>query len=199
MIGSLTRTTKTKTSLLASVARRIQVMALPLILPLALGGVMTGAFSILSVDDANAQRAKRNNQQAEEPIEGRQFGAKAGEIVNEAQTEIAEERHSAGLAILAKALALPDLNPYEKATIYQMQGGSYYALDQYPASIQAFENAIASGGLLPKEKSSLRVSIAQLLIGDGQFVKGAQMLEDWNRNGGQLKDTHVEMLWQAVV
>jgi len=197
VIGSLTRTTKTKTSLLASVARRIQVMALPLILPLALGGVMTGAFSILSVDDAYAQRAKRNNPQAEEPIEGRQFGAKAGEIVNEALTEITEERHSAALAILAKALALPDLNPYEKATIHQMQGGSYYALDQYPASIQAFENAIASGGLLPKEKSSLRISIAQLLIGDGQFVKGAQMLEDWNRNGGELKDTHVEMLWQA--
>ncbi len=149
------------------------------------------------VDDADAQRTKRNNKQTEKPVEGRQFSSKAGEIVHEALELVNEEQHSAALAVMAKALALPDLNPYEKATIYQMQGGSYYAIDQYPAAIQAFENAIATGGLLPKESSSLRVSIAQLLIGDGQYVRGAQMMEDWNRNGGQLKPAHIEMLWQA--
>jgi len=189
----LTRTPTIKTSLMRSVARG----AANFILPLAMGVAITGAFSIAVVGDASAQRAKKNNDQAEQPVEGRQFGAKAGEIVNEALQLVNEEQHSAALAVMTKALALPDLNPYEKATIYQMQGGSYYALDQYPAAIQAFENAIGSGGLLPKESSALRVSIAQLLIGNSQFVRGAQMLEDWNRNGGQLKPPHIEMLWQA--
>jgi len=196
--SSRTRTPTTKTSLLrSSLLRSMARGAASFILPLALGVAITGAFSIAVVDEAHAQRTKRNNDKPDKPVEGRQFGAKAGAIVNEALMEVNEERHSAALGIMAKALALPDLNPYEKATIYQMQGGAYYALDQYPAAIQAFENAIASGGLLPKEKSALRVNIAQLLIGNGQYVRGAQMLEDWNRNGGQLKPAHVEMLWQA--
>jgi len=185
--------TKSKFSVLTSAGRGVKTFILPLIL--------VGGFFALNVDDAYAQRSARdradNKQQAEQPTEGRQFGAKAGGMVNEAMTVAGEEQYSAALGMLSKALALPDLNAYEKATMYQMQGSYYYELEQYGPAIQAFENAISSGGLLPKESSNLRVNIAQLLIADGKFVRGAQMLEDWNRNGGQLKPVHVEMLWQA--
>lgn len=188
MTSSLTQT-KTKTSLLSFVGRGVKIFILPL--------ALCSGFYAMSVDDAYAQRSNRNKDQAEQPIEGRQFGAKAGGMVNEAQTVAADGQYSTALGMLTTALALPDLNPYEKATMYQMQGSYYYEVDQYGQAIQAFENAIGSGGLLPNESSNLRVNIAQLLIGNGQPARGAQMLEDWNRAGGQLKPKHVEYLWQA--
>lgn len=183
----------TKFSLLGSASRGLRTFILPLLL-------CGGAYA-LNVDDAYAQRSARdradNKEQAEEPTEGRQFSAKAGAIVNEALTFMNEEKNSEGLASLNKALALPKLNAYEKATIHQMRGSAYYELDQYGPAIQAFEDAISSGGLLPKESSNLRVNIAQLLIANGEPARGAQMLEDWNRAGGVLSPKHIEYLWQA--
>lgn len=160
--------------------------------------LICGAFMVSIATDANAQR-RRNNDQAEQQTEGRQFGAKAGELVNEALQFLNADQYSAALAPLSKALAITDLNPYERSTIYQMQGQAYYELDNHTGAIQAFENAISAGGLLPNEVNNLRVNIAQLLIANGQQARGAQMLEDWARSGGKLKPQHIEMLWQAWV
>lgn len=131
--------------------------------------------------------------------EGRQFSAKAGEAVNEALQLINAEQHSAALSQLNTVLGFPDLNAYERSTIYQMQGASYYELNQYGPAIGAFENAISAGGLLPNESSALRVNIAQLLIGNGQYAEGAQMLENYLNNGGQQKPQYIEFLTQAWV
>ena len=136
---------------------------------------------------------------AQEASEGRQFSAKAGEAVNEALTLINAEQHSAAVSQLSNVLTMPDLNAYERSTIYQMQGASYYALDQYGPAISAFENAINAGGLLPNEADSLRVNIAQLMIGNGQYAQGAQMLENYLNRGGQSKPAYTEMLVQAWV
>ncbi len=157
------------------------------------------AFTIASVDDAYAQRARRNNSQEQAPAEGRQFSAKTGAIVVEAQEFLKNSQYSAAINSLQTALGLPELNAYEKAVIYQMKGSAHYESNQYSQAISAFENAIGSGGLLPNERSNLRINIAQLLIASDQFARGAQMLEDWNRAGGQLKPAHVEMLYQAWV
>lgn len=134
-------------------------------------------------------------QEAEAP--SRQFGSKSGQVVLKAQELMAADQWSAALSTLSEALAIPEINAYERSIIYQMQGSSYYELNQYPTAIASFENAIRSGGLLPNEASSLRLNIAQLLIASDEFAKGAQMLEDWNRQGGQFKPQHIEMLWQA--
>jgi len=188
VIASLSQT-NTKAKLLNSLGSGLRTFILPL--------ALVGGGYALSVDEAYAQRANRNQDQAEQPVEGRQFGAKAGGMVNEALTLANDGQYSAALGKLTQALALPDLNAYEKATMYQMQGSYFYELNQYGQAIQAFENAISSGGLLPNESSNLRVNIAQLLIANGQPARGAQMLEDWNRAGGQLKPKHIEYLWQA--
>lgn len=137
--------------------------------------------------------------QDEKPVEGRQFSAKAGEAVNEALTLINANQHSAAVAQLSNVLAFPDLNAYERSMIYQMQGSSYYSLDQYGPAISAFQNAINGGGLLPKEADSLRVNIAQLMIANGQYAQGAQALENYINSGGQQKPQYVEMLTQAWV
>lgn len=131
--------------------------------------------------------------------EGRQFSAATGEIVNAALQFLNTDQYSAALGELSKAIALPELNPYEKSVIYQMQGQAFYELKQTGSAIQAFENAISSGGLLPNESTQLRLNIGQLLIGEGQYARGAQMIENWERAGNQLKPNHIELLVQAWV
>lgn len=131
--------------------------------------------------------------------EGRQFSAKAGEAVNEALQMINSNQHSAALSQLSNVLTQPDLNAYERSTVYQMQGSSYYELDQYGPAISAFQNAINAGGLLPNEADSLRVNIAQLMIANGQYAQGAQALENYLNRGGQQKPQYTEMLVQAWV
>lgn len=154
----------------------------------ALAIVTTGAMSLAASDFAYAQAQ-----------EGRQFGAKSGAVVNEALQFINSGQHGAALGKLGEALSLPELNAYERSTIYQMQGASYYEQNQYSQAISAFENAINAGGLLPNESDALRVNIAQLLIANGSFAQGAQMMEDWANRGGQLKASHKEMIMQAWV
>ena len=135
----------------------------------------------------------------DKPTEGRQFSAKAGEVVNEALQLINSDQHSAALSKINEALAISPLNAYERSTIYQMQGASFYELNQYGPAISAFENAINAGGLLPQEAGSLRVNIAQLLIANGQYAEGARRLENYINRGGQQKPQYVEMLTQAWV
>ncbi len=165
----------------------------------ALALIVSSGFAVTTIDNAYAQRAGRNADKQEQPTEGRQFSSKTGEIVLKAQEFMGADQYSAAVSELQRALALPNINPYERSVINQMLGSSYYEINQYGPSINAFEAAISAGGLLPNESSALRVNIAQLLIGNEQYVRGAQMLEDWNRAGGQLKPAHVDMLVSAWV
>ena len=143
--------------------------------------------------------AQAQDSDEEKPAEGRQFGAKAGAIVNEANELTTANQFQQSINKLNEALALPDLNPYETSIIYQIQGTNYYELNNYGKAIQSFESAISAGGLLPNEASSLRVNIAQLLIGNEQFAEGATMLENYLAQGGQEKPKYVEYITQAWV
>ena len=131
--------------------------------------------------------------------ESRQFSSAAGELVNSALQSINSEQHQSALSQLSSALALPELNSYERSIIYQMQGSSYYELNQFGQAISAFENAINAGGLLPNEAAALEVNIAQLLIGNGQYAQGAQRLENYLNNGGERKPKYTEFIMQAWV
>ena len=78
-------------------------------------------------------------------------------------------------------------------------GAAYYELKNHARAIDSFRAAIDAGGLLPAEASALEVNIAQLLIVDGRYVEGAELLEDWHAGGGTLTPAHLEMLIQAWV
>ena len=155
------------------------------------------ALALVAVTAAPTLMATSGTAFAQE--EGRQFSAKAGEAVNEALQLINSNQHSAAVSKLSNVLTMPDLNAYERSTVYQMQGASYYELNQYGPAISAFENAINAGGLLPNEADSLRVNIAQLMIANGQYAQGAQRLENYLNRGGQQKPQYTEMLVQAWV
>jgi tetratricopeptide (TPR) repeat protein len=131
--------------------------------------------------------------------EGRQFDAKSGELVSQAQTQATAGDNQGAVNTLNQALALPDLNPYERSTMYQMLGQYSYELDRPAEALRAFENAINAGGMLPKEIDSITVVIAQLMIGNGQYAEGAQRMENYLNSGGQQKDQYIDLLVQAWV
>ena len=131
--------------------------------------------------------------------EGRQFSAAAGEKVNEALTLANSGQTSSAISILQSTISQPDLNAYERSTIYQMLGQYSYELDRAVDAQQNFENAINAGGLLPKETDNIRLVIAQLMIGNGQYREGATRLENFLNSGGTQTDNHVDLLVNAWV
>jgi len=133
------------------------------------------------------------------PDEGRQFDAKSGEAVNAAQTMASAGDNLGAVNALKAALNLPDLNPYEKSTMYQMLGQYSYELDRAVEAQQYFESAISSGGLLPNEVGNIKVVIAQLMIGNGQYREGATRLENYLNSGGQQKPQYIDLLVNAWV
>ena len=166
----------------SSLKKLIAATALALVSATALPLVSTSGFAV-----------------AQEATEGRQFSAKAGEAVNAALQLINNDQHKEALVALNAVLVFPTLNPYERSTIYQMQGASHYELNDYAATITSFRNAIKAGGLLPNEINSLQVNIAQLMIASGQYAEGAQALERFINRTGQVKPAYIEMLTQAWV
>lgn len=132
-------------------------------------------------------------------VEGRQFGSAAGQMVNDAQTLAASNQFGAAIGKLNEAISLPDLNAYERSTIYSVMGQYYYQQDNTAQAISNFENAINAGGLLPNESDSLDGNIAQLMIGNGQYVQGAQRLEAWVRRTGNTDPKFNEYIMQAWV
>lgn len=136
---------------------------------------------------------------AQEAEEGRQFDAKSGEAVSNAQALANSGDNAGAVNALQSALNLPDLNPYEKSTMFQMLGQYSYELDRAADAQRYFENAINAGGLLPNEVDSIKVVVAQLMIGNGQYREGAQRLENYLNSGGQEKPQYVELLVNAWV
>jgi len=136
---------------------------------------------------------------AQDADEGRQFDAKSGEAVNSAQTMAGAGDNAGAVNALVAALNLPDLNPYEKSTMYQMLGQYSYELDRAVDAQRYFESAINAGGLLPKEIGNIKVVIAQLMIGNGQYREGATRLENYLNSGGQQKPQYIDLLVNAWV
>jgi len=131
--------------------------------------------------------------------EGRQFSAAAGETVNDAITLAKDGQKQEAVNSLQKAIASPDLTAFERSTIYQMLGQFSYQLDRPVEAQENFEQAINAGGLLPKEIESTNVTIAQLMIQNGQYRDGAQRLEAYLNSGGQEKPGYLDLLINAWI
>lgn len=146
---------------------------------------LIGVASVLPLSSAVAQD------------DSRQFSAKAGEHVNEALALAAEEKFDTANTLLNSLLRQSDLTAYERSTLYQMLGQYKYELDDFLGAQDAFQNAIQADGLLPKEIDSVNLTLAQLMIGNGQYREGAVRLETHLKSTAQDKSKYVEMLMQA--
>ena len=157
------------------------------------------ALAAMTLASLSAAPAASAQETQDIETQSRQFSAKAGEIVLEAQSFITANQFAQALQKLETAQTLTELTPYERSVIAQMQGVSYYQLGQYTPAISSLERAINTGGLLPKNAEALRVQMAQMMIANEQYVQGAEMLEAYLKRGGAAKPDYVKLLSQAWV
>lgn len=131
----------------------------------------------------------------------RQFSSKTGKIVNHTLQSLNEKDFKKTLARLDDALALSNLNPYEKSIIHQMQGQTHYELGDQAKAISAFEAALCSGGLTTEESQAMSLNIGQLYIASGAYDHGADIMEanlDL-QSDAEIKPQYVEIITQARV
>lgn len=107
----------------------------------------------------------------------REFSAEVGAVVNQTLDLANKGATQASLDLLLPLTERTDLSPYERATVFQMIGQYNYELDHIPQTIEAFEKAIASGGLLSKEVENINLNIVQLMIRNKQYQEGVERLE----------------------
>ncbi|MEP3654600.1 MAG: hypothetical protein ABJO36_06870 [Litorimonas sp.] len=155
----------------------------------------TGVTSVLSaIFMASAAMAPVNAQE-----ETRQFSSQSGGIVNEALALAAGGETQASIDILQGIVREPGLSAYERSMIYQMLGQYYFEMDRAVDAQDNFEKSVSAGGLLPKEAENLKVVIAQLMIGNGQYREGALRLEEYLENDGQQKPQYIDLLVNAWI
>jgi len=143
--------------------------------------------------------AQRRNRDEKQKTEGRVLSTSAGEAIIAAQEALAAEPpdNKTAIAVLTKLLEKPKLTPYERAISLQIRGGAYYAEGNIKGTIKDWEAAIATGAFNQSEIDSLTPNIGQLYIAEGQYVKGATILENWLRNGGKANDRIHLMIAQS--
>ncbi|VAV90579.1 TPR domain protein, putative component of TonB system [hydrothermal vent metagenome] len=156
------------------------------------GLAVLAAFAITAMAvPAEAQRRKNDEPKAE----GRVVSAKVGEQILAAQEFLQAEppQNTQAIAALNKALAIEKITPYEKAISLQMRGQAKYGAGDVRGTLADWEGAISSGGLIQTEIDNLQPNIGQLWISEGEFVKGATILESWINGGGKTNE-RIEMM-----
>lgn len=141
--------------------------------------LLASVFMVLPV---SAQR----NRDEEQKTEGRVFSAAIGALVAEAQEALTAEPadNASAMAAINKALANEKITPYEKAISLQIRGNINYSNGNIKGTISDWEGSINTGALIQNEINALMPNIGQLYIAEAQYVKGADLIEKWLRNGG---------------
>lgn len=145
---------------------------------------LAAAMTTVVLADADAQRRNRDQEEENDGAD-RTFTARVGEIVLEAQEQQSNDQFTASIETLNRALAISDINPYERSICLQLRGRAYYETERTSQAIQDWQGAIATGAMLPEEIVNLRINIGQLLIANGQYNEGIRSLEQAVEMGGE--------------
>lgn len=92
----------------------------------------------------------------------REFDKVTGELVMAAQVLAQSSAYEQAIAKLNEARTVPNLIPYEDSTISSMLGGYAYEMNDIPATIGHFQNALSAGGLNNHEAKATQSNIDQL-------------------------------------
>ncbi len=146
------------------------------------------AIFVISAVALPAQAERKKKEQANK---GRSVSTKVGAqliIAQEAlQATPANDREA--VTALNKLLSMQKITPYERSLALRMRGRAKYGLNDIRGTLADWEDAIRVGGLNQAEIDSLQPNIGQLWLSEGQYTKGANILEEWIANGGKPNDT----------
>ncbi|AFI83728.1 tetratricopeptide repeat protein [Methylophaga nitratireducenticrescens] len=99
--------------------------------------------------------------------------------LNAAQEKMEQQQYRQAEADLKKLVGDTDAGSYERAVVLQTLGYLYSETEQYKLAAQQFEDALALNALPEDVTHNLRYNLAQLLISDGAYQKGIDLLTQW--------------------
>lgn len=151
--------------------------------------ILLSVFSLLALGvsppvmgAAQAQDAvKEKPQKPKKPKTRRSevLGSAAFRLIEKAR-ELAEQgKYDAALVPLQQILDGDKFKPYEKAVAMQSMGFVHADKNDYPATIAAFEQAVATGDLPQAIVARLTYNLAQLYLAEAKPQKALAFFEQW--------------------
>ena len=151
--------------------------------------ILLSVFSLLALGvsppvmcAAHAQDAvKEKPQKPKKPKTRRSevLGSAAFRLIEKAR-ELAEQgKYDAALVPLQQILDGDKFKPYEKAVAMQSMGFVHADKNDYPATIAAFEQAVATGDLPQAIVARLTYNLAQLYLAEAKPQKALAFFEQW--------------------
>lgn len=89
-----------------------------------------------------------------------------------------EDDYDGALAALGK-LRMRSLNPYEKASVFRLQGFIAYNQGDLPGARAELERAVAENGLPPENQADLTFNIAQMWLQEQNWDEGIAALQEY--------------------
>jgi len=114
--------------------------------------------------------------------------------VIKAQEQIAKGQYNKGFKILEKLVDSDRLDARERAIIHIYQAATYFEIADDESAVEQFQLAYDSGGLGPQDAQNTLLDMARLKISVDQFASGAQDLELWAQNGGEVDEDIEELI-----
>lgn len=117
--------------------------------------------------------------------------------LNAAQEKMEQQQYRQAEADLKKLVGETDAGSYERAVVLQTLGYLYSETEEYKLAAEQFEDALALNALPEDVTHNLRYNLAQLLISDGAYQKGIDLLTQWLNKESQANSSAYVLLATA--
>lgn len=107
----------------------------------------------------------------------RTLSQRVGERILEMMEHEGAGEHAAALAGYRQMLETEGLTPYERAMLLQLAGRSAWELDNSREAIAAWRAALALHALPEEDANTLRINTGQLLLAEGEYRAGIDLME----------------------
>lgn len=117
--------------------------------------------------------------------------------LNAAQEKMEQQQYRQAEADLKKLVGETDAGSYERAVVLQTLGYLYSETEEYKLAAEQFEYALGLNALPEDVTHNLRYNLAQLLISDGAYQKGIDLLTQWLNKESQANSSAYVLLATA--
>jgi tetratricopeptide (TPR) repeat protein len=155
-----------------------RVMKNPIIFLIAFA-LLASPVGPLVISAAQAEEAKKEKPKKPKTRRSQVLGKDAFRRIEKAQELMSEDKYDEAFAPLQQIIDGPKFKPYEKAVAIQTMGFVHAGKGDYPATIESFERAIATGDLPSGIVLSLTYNLAQLNLAQDRPRKALTLLEQW--------------------
>jgi tetratricopeptide (TPR) repeat protein len=133
------------------------------------------------------------------PVSAQEYllSEKTYKVLESAQQQMADERYQTAEAALLKLINDTKAGSYDRAVVLQTLGYLYSETGDYTRATEQFRVALDLNALPEDVTHNLRYNLAQLLIADGEYQRGIDLLNRWISNEPNPNDNAYVLLAMA--